>query len=86
MQKSEPYLARHCAATLATCATASGSSELTCTMGELRLTRATSVQYGDEREKRGSVVKPICKNENETVEAGRQPRDMFEEQSKQKRM
>jgi len=50
---------RHSAATLQTCITASGLSALTWKIGALT-TLATSVQYGDERDERGSVVKPIC--------------------------
>lgn len=58
MTTSLPHSARHSAATLQTCITASGSSALTWNMGA-PTTLATSVQYGDEREERGSVVKPI---------------------------
>ncbi len=55
--------ARHWAATRHTCMTASGSSAFTWKMGAFT-TRATSVQYGEEREHRGSVVNPICKHEH----------------------
>ena len=58
MTTSLPQAARQSAATLQTCMTASGSSALTCNIGA-PTTRATSVQYGDERQKRGSVVNPI---------------------------
>ena len=55
---SLPHSERHSAATLQTCITASGLSAFTWKIGALT-TRATSVQYGDERDERGSVVKPI---------------------------
>ena len=58
MTTSLPHSERHSAATLHTCITASGSSAFTWKMGAFT-TRATSVQYGEDREERGSVVKPI---------------------------
>lgn len=51
---------RHSDATLHTNITASGSSLFTWKMGH-PITRPISVQYGDDRDARGSVVKPICK-------------------------
>ena len=56
--QSEWKVALHSAATLQTWTTASGSSAFTWKMGAFT-TRATSVQYGDDRENLGSVVNPI---------------------------
>ena len=80
MTTSHAHVCRHSAATLHTCATASTSSALTWKTGA-PTTRATSVQYADERLNRGSVVKPIYSTSLQSGRHLRGPRVAWLQQS-----